>query len=637
MTLLETAFPYRAVSMLAQADKRGRDPIYGAHVWWARRPPSLLKSILLAASCDAVDVAEFWERYESTSSDQLAGLSVLDMFHGGGSTLVEAARLGARVIGVDVDPLASEIVAHELEPCDPEELRSVADELLQHLEAELGPLYPRGADGGVPIHYFYVPRVTCPSCGDDSLLYRDLVLARDRGLRGGVVRDAKLHVFCPDDGTVHALKKADRVRLRHLGRQWEISEGTFRGLHFECPTCGVRSGHTALRTGAAESVLIAVESGKDGHRRIIDSPTESTLQALVTAESVAATADVPHVEVGARKGDGRPGSYGLPTVDSLFRPRQLLYLSTALGWVDAQRLDPPLRRGLRLAVSNSIATNNRLCGYARDYGRLSALFSIRGYAFPALSVELNPLSSVGGRGTLQACVDRVVRSCRDSAPRPYWSPTKGEVVRRTEPALPAPSSVALHCQSADRSLPSTVNGVDLCVFDPPYFDYINYDGLSQLHRAWLAMEPLAGEALHPDRDDPARSVTSFGLRLGEAVRAAVKRIKPGGVTAFTYHSTNADAWEALALALDQAKVRVTALWPVRSDGHMGHHSHAGNCEWDAVFVLRPVSETLPSECRLSLVDWVQHLKPLSLSSADRDSLTMAIGVASERFGSHRKR
>lgn len=637
MTLLESAFPYRAVSMLAQADKRGRDPIYGAHAWWARRPPSLLRAILLAACCDAADDSEFWDLYRSTSSDQLTGRRVLDIFHGGGSTLVEAARLGADVIGVDVDPLANEIVAHELESCDPAQLRSVADELLQHLASELGGLYPPSPDDRTPIHYFYAPRVACPSCGDEHLLYRDLVLARDRGLAGGVVRDAKLHVFCPEDRSVHALNRADRVRLRHLGHQWDVSQGTFKGLHFECPSCGVRSGHTALRTGAAESVLIAVESAQDGHRRTISAPSAATLRAIAEAASLADRANVPRAAVSARRGDGRPGSYGLPTVDSLFRPRQLLYLSAALGWIDSQGLDPALRRGLRLAVSNSIATNNRLCGYARDYGRLSPLFSIRGYAFPALSVELNPLSSVGGRGTLTACLDRVVRSCQGNAPRPYWSLSERRVVRRTMASRPAASSVTLHCQSADDALPDSVSEVDCCVFDPPYFDYINYEGLSQLHRAWLSMDPLPGEALHPAGDSPAESITTFGLRLGNAIRAAVRTIKHGGVTAFTYHSTNPDAWEALALALDQAKVRVTALWPVRSDGHMGHHSHAGNCEWDAVIVIRPVSETTPAECRVRLDDWVRELKPLRLSGADRENLSMAIGVASERFGLHRKR
>ena len=51
---------------------------------------------------------------------------------------------------------------------------------------------------------------------------------------------------------------------------------------------------------------------------------------------------------------------------------------------------------------------DRLCGYATDYGRLSPLFSVRGYSLPALAVELNPLNLKSGRGTIAACIERFV-------------------------------------------------------------------------------------------------------------------------------------------------------------------------------------------------------------------------------------
>lgn len=109
-TLLERGFPFREVSLL-KADRRANDPVYGVHRWWAR-PPALLRAILLAAAQPAnLDVESFWRDYEAPERHP-GGWRVHDPFIGGGSTLVEAARLGAAVSGGDVDPLAVDIVRY---------------------------------------------------------------------------------------------------------------------------------------------------------------------------------------------------------------------------------------------------------------------------------------------------------------------------------------------------------------------------------------------------------------------------------------------------------------------------------------------------------------------------------------------
>ena len=74
--------------------------------WWARRQSSVFRSMLIAAAVEAPDdptkAAKFvWDHYYS--NHQKAGhferLRVLDPFMGGGTTLVEGARLGFQVVG----------------------------------------------------------------------------------------------------------------------------------------------------------------------------------------------------------------------------------------------------------------------------------------------------------------------------------------------------------------------------------------------------------------------------------------------------------------------------------------------------------------------------------------------------------
>jgi adenine-specific DNA methylase len=172
-------------------------------------------------------------------------------------------------------------------------------------------------------------------------------------------------------------------------------------------------------------------------------------------------------------------------------------------------------------------------------------------------------------------------------------------------------------------------GADLCVFDPPYFDYIAYNELSEFYRAWLDAPVASSEPLLPNGDDPGES---FGLKLGVALSGALGRLTPGRPIAFTYHSTNPEAWRAVAIALDEAKLRITGLFPVYSDGHMGHHSHPGNCEWDLVIVCRRITETAQATFTDDVDEWARKVNPLKIGAADRTSMCLAVAIAAPRFG-----
>jgi len=631
LTLLERDFPITQLSLLAEADRRATDPVYAAHRWWARRPPALLRGLILAAALSAETTSEqFWASF-GNARPVLEGLRVLDPFAGGGSTLVEAARLGAEVSGCDVDPLAVEIIRHELNPASADDVCRAGLDLLAHLRTQVGNLYPPGPKNSVPLHYFWLHEVTCPRCGHAGPLYRNLILARDPGKVGAVVRDDAITVFCPEDFSLHRLDKADRQEFRHNGRRWKLNKGTFVAGRYTCPSCMTRSSHHELQTGTAPRRLIAIEDASPGARRMLRAPTHAdgaaVRSAAVRMTTGAETIVSPTLELTLDRHDQRPLSFGITTAAQLFTDRQLLVLGTAMQWVRQTQLDPAVRRAMTLAVSNALATNNKLCSYATDYGRLSALFSVRGYPLPALPVELNPLHPDGGRGTLRQCIERVARSASDTVRRYVWDPIVQAPAATGFCFTPGADGAHVVCSPAD-SPPNADNHADLCLFDPPYFDYIAYSELSEFYRAWLPMSTLAGNPLLPRGADPAEQ---FGLDLAAALRANLRQLRPGRPIAFTYHSANPDAWRAIAVALDDAKLAVTALWPIRSDGHMGHHSHPGNCEWDLVVCCRPITETTPATFTATIEGWQALTTPLDIGDADRASMALAIAITAPRF------
>lgn len=630
LTRLESELPIRELSMIAAADKRSIDPIYSAHRWWARRPPAIMRGLLLAAALSSdTSNGEFWKAFAAPTKS-LAGLRVHDPFMGGGSTLVEAARLGADVSGGDIDPLAVEIVRHELLPAPAEEIRTAGEELLSFLRVRYNDLYPSDTSAEIPLHYFWLHEVTCPSCDQPGLLYRNLVLVRDANKHGAVVRDRPLTVFCPADLSVHDLATLDQRELQHCGRKWNILDGTFVKFRYICPNCGRKSKHSELRTGVAPRRLAAVEVTVEGQRRRLRASSESDYQAIAEAKAHLeriSSLRLPQGRLTADRYDDRPICYGIETAAQLFSDRQLVVFGAAMAWIHNAELRAPVKRAITLAISNALATNNKLCGYATDYGRLAALFSVRGFPLPALPIELNPLHPEGGRGTLRQCIERVVRSSSTAVQRYVWS-VPDAAPRRAKLSLSTgtPDTQAVRVVSAADQGDSPQ--ADLCIFDPPYFDYIAYSELSEFYRAWHGQPTATSPPLLPHGDNPAEQ---FGLDFAQCLRATLNRLVEGRPLAFTYHSANPDAWHAIGVALDDAKLAITGLWPVRSDGHMGHHSQPGNCEWDLVVCCRRVVETTPAEFTASVEGWIRAVRPLSVSESDRTNMTLAQKMARSRF------
>ncbi|MBX3394310.1 MAG: DUF1156 domain-containing protein [Phycisphaerae bacterium] len=160
-TCLEVDFPIAPINALAKVEVSSgpaRKRVYCMSKWWARRASSVFKSMLIGASAEAPDNPEeaaklIWDHYYC--NHQKAGsfkkLRVLDPFMGGGTTLVEGSRLGFKVTGVDLNPVAWFIVKNELACSDPAQVKAFFDEIEAEVKPQIQPFYtttcPRGHKG----------------------------------------------------------------------------------------------------------------------------------------------------------------------------------------------------------------------------------------------------------------------------------------------------------------------------------------------------------------------------------------------------------------------------------------------------------------------------------------------------------
>lgn len=158
LVCLEVDFPMVPINALSNLEGNAGKPIYQMSKWWARRRSSVFRSLLIAAATqvpeDQTQAAKLvWDSYYANhqKAKNFDSLRVLDPFMGGGTTLVEGARLGFQMTGVDLNPVAWFVTKNELAGTEPAQVQAFFD----HIEAEVKPLVlplytttcPRGHEG----------------------------------------------------------------------------------------------------------------------------------------------------------------------------------------------------------------------------------------------------------------------------------------------------------------------------------------------------------------------------------------------------------------------------------------------------------------------------------------------------------
>lgn len=160
-TCLEVDFPIAQINALAQLEATSgaaKKPIYSMSKWWARRQSSVFRSLLIAAATKCPDdpseaAKAVWEHYycNHQKAGKFSNLKVLEPFMGGGTTLVEGARLGMQMTGIDLNPVAWFVCKNELAGSDPKQVEALFAEIEKEVKPQIQPFYttscPRGHRG----------------------------------------------------------------------------------------------------------------------------------------------------------------------------------------------------------------------------------------------------------------------------------------------------------------------------------------------------------------------------------------------------------------------------------------------------------------------------------------------------------
>ena len=637
-------FPARKLAEFAAREGRRPRPIYTAHKWFARRLGCVFRALLIGGAADPND--DFWRAYYSASD--LRGLTILDPFVGGGTSVVEASRLGATVVGVDIDPVACAVTRFELEMEGLPDLRAPLKKLQKTVGAALRPLHTSVDASGVErtvLHYFWVQVVECRDCGSRFRAHPTHLLAEYDGIQWAI---------CSTCGEVsRRASDQERYKCSECNEWTRVNVGTVTYGTAACPACGHRQaliniGRTSGAPPKWELFAIEVLDAQEDRRpvpiakRRIVRARESDIALYRKASQMCdqrrgshpETFPLAHIAEQDRV-DSRIIDYGYRQWTDLFNDRQLLHLSLLAEAI--ADFDQPVRRALAMAFSDHLTTNCMMTAYAGSWRRLTPLFSIRAFRHVPRPIELNPWCDGTGRGTYPNTVRKLIRAAEFTRqPKEPVSNGFRSVPRRR--TLEPPSIVC----GAAQDLSFVPEGTaDMVLTDPPYFDNIAYSELAEFFFPWMQLVGLVSEPDGRDRvvrksligrRGDADATTGFTSGLADAFREIARVLKADGLLVFSYRHAVPEAWFALATSLAQAEFQATQVLPVPGEAGVGLHAHTGTGLWDAVFVLRKrqrkhnedlsVHEAGEVHVRSLVAKWTGTLKCARLPFTDVDKLAL---------------
>jgi putative DNA methylase len=637
---IEQNFDISFVAGLALREKQIQQnyrPIIAVHKWFARRPGTLFRALVLSEFGDGPVQNIFFQANDFPTK------RIGDPFMGGGTPLIEANRVGCDVEGFDINPMAAWIVREEIEHLDMKAYAHAATELLTTLREKLQSLYvtdcPLYGDKNVLVKYWlWVKEIDCEACGEAVPLFPGYLLSED-------VRHPLNVLVCPSCGRLNEVEDPlTPGACKDCAKQLTLDGAAGRG-HCPCPKCRHDNAYPRPKAGPPRHRLFAIEyynpKRKEGHKgRFFKRPDEKDFERYRQAEqlwSQTVPRFVPDQPILPGDETDRLHRWGYERYRDLFNTRQLLGLELSAQYIAAVK-DQRVRHALATNLSDLLRYQNMLCRYDTMALKSLDIFSIHGFPVGLVQCESNFLGIQNGNGLgvgsggWSNIIDKYTKAKR-YCEEPFevrrgetskkQIPIKGEWIgerlngHRTR-------SVNIRCASST-TIDLKPASLDAVFTDPPYFGNVQYGELMDFCYVWLqrlvgkesegfdrvstrALEELTANVTR------GRDLEHFTDGLSAVYTNMAKALKPGGPLVFTYHHNTLDAYRAIGVAILDAALVCNAALPCPAEMGGSIHIHGtGSSIVDTVFVCRTQGTQVPR----SLFNSTEELVPIVLDDLDQ--------------------
>ncbi|HEY1353095.1 MAG TPA: hypothetical protein VGF67_26065 [Ktedonobacteraceae bacterium] len=627
-------------------------PVIGIHKWFARRPGSVFRTLLLAEFQGQEALEEsYWHAHA------FHGV-IADPFMGGGTPLFEANRPGFSVVGTDINPMAYWIVRQSFGAIDPGAFGASAAEVAADVEAEIGAFYRTrcvicGHDAIVK-YALWVKVETCPHCGSANDLFPSYLLAT-------ATRHPRYVLVCGACGTLNECEQqptaAHPTNCVTCGHALQL-RGPAQRQRIRCPACNLVYPYPAPqplhppqhRLWALEYHCQVCKPARRG--RFFKQPdTEDLARFAQACARLLHYPDLPIPDNDIPAGDetNRLRKWGYQRYRQLFNERQLLGLGLLLRRICT--VEPAeIRHALLTVFSDVLRYQNMVCRYDTSALKCQDIFSIHGFPVGLLQCENNLLGIPGvGAGVFRHFVEKYRRAKR-YCQMPFETRYRG---RRRETVFisgehlhahivntfPNPYAQEAYLRAAPApDMPLAPASLDGVFTDPPYFDNVQYAELMDFCFCWLRLGlQNEFEAFSPTttrsfaeltgNSTLGRGIAHFTEGLSAIFCHYSAALKPGAPFVFTYHHNDPLAYVPLAVALLDAGMNCSATLPAVAEMQASLHlCGTASSVVDSVFVCRAgVLPQVPEDLERHTAADIRALRSAGLQVSEGDMRCLAAG------------
>lgn len=520
--------------------------------------------------------------------------SVFDPFAGGGAIPLEAARLGCRSYGNDINPVAHIIEKGSVEfpqkygkpiRYTEEEFRRIygkegidiliakgisisngiidipnrlsfdveyyAKQLLAMTEKEVGHLYPADENGNKPIAYYWARTATCsnPSCKAEVPLLKQFYLVN--------TSSKKVYLNPIINGT--------DIQFEIKEETCPIKNGWNNRGNMTCPCCG---SITSVKQIKAESVskglkpllIASINETTSGKRYYILSEKS---KGIIHQEL--STSNKPLEKMERNSNGGDTFTWGFNRWGDLFSDRQLFMLqsftknfSLKKNKIEPTQYTQALYTYLAIWIDRIAVANTSLGRWHNGRETIEHPFSRQAIAMVFDYPESNPFCSSSGSATNQL----------------EW------ILRYIESE--SNSSFCTNLKNASSGERSQFGGKQLTavVTDPPYYDAIAYADISDFFYVWLKrtlndtyplnfstpQTPKSEECTalkHHHNNSEQEAKLYFEKKLTDIFDAIEQQTSDIVSIMFAHQTT--EAWTTLCNSILSARMNITGSWPMDTE------------------------------------------------------------------------
>ena len=602
---------------------------------------------------------------------------VFDPFAGGGAIPLEAARLGCKTYGNDINPVAHIIQKGSLEfpqkfgkpiTYSKKEFINIygqdewnklsnenlvykngeaiavvisnrlsfdvefyAKKLLRMTESEIGYLYPANEGGNKPIAYYWARVGTCinPSCQAKIPLLRQFYLANTN----------TNHVY------LNPIVERNQINFEVKNGKCQVEGWIDRG-NLKCPCCGNITNNSELKKQLVQKensdrLIAVIENNTTGNGKKYRIPDKKEF----------ITVDIELNEFDKPK-DKLPVSYtkamafclwGYDSWGDIFSDRQIKTISNIIKCLDAIRSSLPHESEYYKAVVTYLSILiDRIAIVNTSFGRWNVSGEKLEHPFARQAIQMvfdypesNPFCGVTGSALNQ--LEWIIRYIESESNNIFHSK-------------------CINASSGDKGQ-FTEKFIDAVITDPPYYDAIAYADLSDFFYIWLKrtlgtvfplnfatpQTPKTEECTalkHHHNESLTQAKHHFENKLTQIFDAIEHQTSDIVSIMFAHQST--EAWTTLCNSILSARMNITGSWAIDTEMSSRAVGLAGAALESSVTVsCRPAQrkghgdyKSVKKAIEIKVVNEVEGLYKLGFRGADL--LTACFGQAVSEFGKYEK-